>query len=54
MEVEVIETPGHKTDHLSYAMKQPIISKDALNDVIGIDHILFAGDMILGTPSVNS
>lgn len=39
----VIETPGHKEDHLSYGLE------DGNNDL----KILFPGDAILGTPSVS-
>jgi glyoxylase-like metal-dependent hydrolase (beta-lactamase superfamily II) len=41
--IQVIETPGHRSDHCSFSLKNA--SKK--------QNILFAGDMILGTPSVS-
>jgi glyoxylase-like metal-dependent hydrolase (beta-lactamase superfamily II) len=45
-----IETPGHKKDHLSYGLSLIDLNKTDFENIITKD--LFAGDAILGTPSV--
>ena len=40
--LEVIETPGHKVDHISFSLRHQQNQAD-----------LFPGDLILGTPSVS-
>jgi len=48
LELSVIETPGHKSDHLSFGLKIPKSDWHQFGE-----SILFPGDMILGSPSVS-
>jgi glyoxylase-like metal-dependent hydrolase (beta-lactamase superfamily II) len=41
-EISVLETPGHRSDHSSFTLKNTIFKQN----------ILFPCDMILGSPSV--
>jgi glyoxylase-like metal-dependent hydrolase (beta-lactamase superfamily II) len=42
--IRVLETPGHRSDHCSFQLENKQLQQN----------ILFAGDMILGSPSVTS
>ena len=42
--LKIVETPGHKTDHISFILTDP---KEAPHN------ILFPGDAVLGSPSVS-